>query len=81
MTKLREVLQKEVIEENNVDVTKYPALWFSAKSFYDKSRVLDVLQFCIKWTNNLLSDEQVDSYCDRKGYGLEPNFFWVRNVV
>lgn len=50
-----DIKTKEVTEENEVDVTKRPELWFMAKNFYDRSRVLDILRFCVKWTNDLLA--------------------------
>lgn len=40
--------------KNKVDVSKHPQLWFLAKKFYDRSYVLNVLKFCIDWTNRLL---------------------------
>lgn len=45
---------RKVTEENEVDVSKYPHMWFLAKNFYDRSYVMHVLQFCIGWTNDLL---------------------------
>lgn len=51
---------KKVTEENGVDVSKYPYMWFLAKDFYDRSHVMHVLQFCIGWTNDLLKKTSED---------------------
>ncbi len=44
--------------KNKVDVSKHPQLWFLAKKFYDRSYVLNVLKFCIDWTNKLLRETE-----------------------
>lgn len=49
-----DIKTKEMEIKNKVDVSKYPQLWFLAKKFYDRSYVLNVLKFCIGWTNGLL---------------------------
>lgn len=41
--------------KNKMDISKYRHLWFIAKKFYDKTYVLGVLNFCVGWTNKLLS--------------------------
>jgi hypothetical protein len=49
-----DIKTKKMEIKNKVDVSKHPQLWFLAKKFYDRSYVLNVLKFCIDWTNRLL---------------------------
>lgn len=49
-----DIKTKKMEIKNKVDVSKHPQLWFLAKKFYDRSYVLNVLKFCIDWTNKLL---------------------------
>lgn len=49
-----DINKNKVTIENQMDVSKYPHLWFLAKKFYDRSYVLHVLNFCVHWTNKLL---------------------------
>ena len=53
-----DINKKTVSEINGMDVSESPQLWFLAKKYYDKSYVLQVLQFCIGWTNDLLKKNQ-----------------------
>jgi len=45
----------EITELVSGDANKYRSLWFSAKQFFDKERVQDIINFCVHWTNKLLS--------------------------
>ncbi len=49
-----DIKTKKMEIKNKVDVSKHPQFWFLAKKFYDRSYVLNVLKFCIDWTNKLL---------------------------
>jgi len=49
-----DIKTKKMEVKNKVDVSKHPQLWFLAKKFYDRTYVLNVLKFCISWTNKLL---------------------------
>lgn len=44
----------EVEEMRDVEAGKHPYLWFAAKKFFDRTQVQPVIDFCIKWTNQLL---------------------------
>ena len=44
----------EVVIHKNVDVKEMPHLWFSAKKKFDNDAVINISEFCIKWTNILL---------------------------
>jgi len=41
---------------NNLEARRYPQFWFLAKNLYDKTYVIEYLNFCIKWTNKLLKN-------------------------
>lgn len=55
------LLTGEIAEEKNVIATKYRSMWFSAKQFFDKEKVQDVIDVCIYWTNKLLGESKDNS--------------------
>ncbi len=57
-----DIKTKKVTEENEVDVSKHPPMWFLAKNFFDRSYVLHVLKFCVGWTNDLLGKKPEEKF-------------------
>lgn len=55
-----DINKNKISEINGMDVSKSPQLWFLAKKYYDKSYVMQVLIFCIGWTNDLLKRPKVE---------------------
>lgn len=45
----------EVTVLKDVNASKYPHLWFSAKRVLDQKTVVLIVSFCISWVNRLLS--------------------------
>jgi len=49
------IATQKMTGEIDVDAKKYRFVWFSAKQFFDRERVQDVINFCVHWTNKLLT--------------------------
>jgi hypothetical protein len=48
---------QETIELTDVKVSEHQFLWFTAKRFFDKHHVQPTIDFCVGWTNKLLTDK------------------------
>lgn len=45
----------EIVKLTNVKILENEALWFVGKKLFDRDHCLDIMQFCVRWTNKLLS--------------------------
>jgi len=46
----------KVVVHKDVDATKYPSIWFSAKRAVDRARIIEITSFSVDWVNKLLGD-------------------------